>query len=290
MVDVGGYKLHITCVGQGSPTVILDHVGAANSAQWGLVQPTVAQETRVCAYDRAGFGWSDSGPSPRDAQQNVRELHTLLTKADIPAPYVLVGHSFGGNVALLYTATYPDAIVGLVLVDPGKLPNTPGVPSEMNEVWKNEDQTIMRLAPFLSRLGVMRLMALLGAIPGHGDLPAPFGSAFDTLNLTTKFWDTLAAQNEAMLATSAEVLGIQPNLDILPLIVLSAEQPADQSREVWTNLNTKLATRSTDGVHRLVAGSDHMSLALKQEHAQATAEAILQVVEAIRTGQSLAQE
>src|SRR4029079_14258924 len=79
LVDVGGYKLHIHCMGAGSPTVILDHVGAGNSAQWGLVQPEIASTTRVCAYDRAGFGWSDAGPEPRDAQQSAHELHTLLT-------------------------------------------------------------------------------------------------------------------------------------------------------------------------------------------------------------------
>jgi hypothetical protein len=96
LVDVGGYQLHIYCVGEGSPTVILDHVGAANAVQWGLVQPDIAKTTRVCAYDRAGFGWSDTGPLPRDAQQNARELQTLLMNADIPPPYVLVGHAFGG--------------------------------------------------------------------------------------------------------------------------------------------------------------------------------------------------
>lgn len=291
MVDIGGYKLHIYCTGQGSPTVILDHVGAGNSAQWGLVQPTVAQETRVCAYDRAGFGWSDAGPSPRDAQQNVRELHTLLMNADIADPYVLVGHSHGGNVTQLYAATYPDEIVGLVLVDPGQLSATPDVPPGETEVRQSQEEIIMRWAPYLSRLGVMRLVALLGAIPGHGDLPAPFGPAFDALNLTTKFWDTVAAQNEAMPATSAEVLGISPYQEARPLIVLSAEQPkGDRSRQAWTSHNAQLVAHATNSVHYVVAGSDHMSLALKQAQAQATVEAILQVVEAIRTGQPLVQE
>jgi hypothetical protein len=133
----------------------------------------------------------------------------------------------------------------------------------------------------------MRLMALLSAIPGHRDLPAPFGPAFDALNLTTKFWDTLAAQNEAMPATSAEVLDIPPNLGALPLIVLSAEQPGDQSRQVWTSRNAELVTHSTNGIHCIVVGSDHMSLALKQEHAQQTSAAILDVVEAARTRQPL---
>jgi hypothetical protein len=90
MVDVGGYKMHIHCAGQGRPMVILDHVGAANSAQWALIQPAVATQTRVCAYDRAGFGWSEPGPGARDAAHNAQELHTLLTNAGIEGPYLFV--------------------------------------------------------------------------------------------------------------------------------------------------------------------------------------------------------
>src|SRR6266487_4781642 len=165
LIDVGGYKLHIFCMGQGSPTVILDHVGAGNSAQWALVQPEIAKTTRVCAYDRAGFGWSDPGPAPRDARQNVQELHMLLTNAQIAPPYVLVGHSFGGDVARLYADQYRDQVAGMVLVDPGTLFDTPGVPPEINAAWQAEDQIFMRLAPILSRLGVMRLTALAGMTP-----------------------------------------------------------------------------------------------------------------------------
>src|SRR6266536_5507005 len=278
LIDVGGYKLHIFCMGAGSPTVILDHVGAGNSAQWALVQPEIAKTTRVCAYDRAGFGWSDPGPAPRDARQNVQELHALLTNAHIAPPYVLVGHSFGGDVARLYADQYRDQVAGMVLVDPGTLFDTPGVPPEINAAWQAEDQTIMRLAPILSRLGVMRLVALAGMTPGHGDLPASSGAAFDALNLTTTFWDTLSAQNHAMPATSAEVLGASYDYGALPLVVLSADHPMDRSRQIWTGLNTELAARSTIGVHRVVAGASHMALALDRDHAQAAIEAIQQVV------------
>jgi pimeloyl-ACP methyl ester carboxylesterase len=201
LVDVGGYTMHIVCSGPqnaGAPTVILDHVGAANVAQWGLVQPEIAKTIRVCAYDRAGFGWSERGPTPRDARQSMHELHTLLSKAGIPGPYILVGHSYGGNVARLYVAEYPAEVVGMVLVDPGHPFDIPGVPPAINAAWKTEDQTVMRLAPYLSRLGIMRLAAALGAVPGHGDLPAPAGAAYDAVNLTTKFWDTLGDQNKAM--------------------------------------------------------------------------------------------
>src|SRR5215211_8224249 len=117
MVDVGGYSLHINCVGQGSPTVVLDAGLGEWSAQWVRVQRELSGSTRVCAYDRAGMGWSERGPEPRDARQISSELHTLLAKAGIEGPYVLVGHSFGGLYARMYAARYPNQVSGVVLVD-----------------------------------------------------------------------------------------------------------------------------------------------------------------------------
>src|SRR6266542_6487257 len=117
LVDVGGYKLHISCSGTGSPTVILE-AGLANpSSIWGWIQPEVAKSTRVCAYDRAGVGWSDPGPEPRDAQHIATELHCLLQNAGIPRPYILVGWSYGGLYVRMYAGTYPDEVAGMVLLD-----------------------------------------------------------------------------------------------------------------------------------------------------------------------------
>src|SRR4029079_8879704 len=92
--------------------------GGCTSANWGWVQPEIARITRVVAYDRAGFGWSDPGSEPRDALHNVHELHTALAKAGIAGPYVLVGHSYGGPVARVFTSEYPDEVAGMVFVDP----------------------------------------------------------------------------------------------------------------------------------------------------------------------------
>src|ERR687898_2700183 len=117
MVDVGGYSLHINCVGQGGPTVLLDAGSGLFSAQWVRVQREVSKTTRVCAYDRAGMGWSEMGPDPRDARQITGELHTLLNNAGIEEPYVLVGHSFGGMYMQTYAARYPDEVAGVALVD-----------------------------------------------------------------------------------------------------------------------------------------------------------------------------
>ena len=117
MVDVGTHSLHINCLGEGSPTVILEAASGGMSAHWVRVQQQLAQTTRVCAYDRAGMGWSEGGPEPRDAARVTGELHALLEGAGVEGPYVMVGHSFGGLYARAYAARYPDETAGVVLVD-----------------------------------------------------------------------------------------------------------------------------------------------------------------------------
>lgn len=117
LVDVGGYRLAITCAGMGSPTVVLDAGMGDTSEVWHQMQEAVSQFTRVCSYDRAGRGQSDLGPRPRTSQTIISELHTLLTSAYILGPYILVGHSFGGLNMRLYVSQYPEEVAGLVLVD-----------------------------------------------------------------------------------------------------------------------------------------------------------------------------
>src|SRR5215813_11980483 len=132
LVDVGGWRLHLNCTGQArasQPTVILEAGVGDFSVEWSLVQPEVAKFARVCSYDRAGDGWSDLGPHPRTWRQIVYELHTLLDKAGVKPPLVLVGHSYGGWLVRLYAYTYPADVVGMALVEAGadnpwrRLPN-----------------------------------------------------------------------------------------------------------------------------------------------------------------------
>jgi hypothetical protein len=105
LVDVGGYRLHLHCVGQGSPIVILDAGSGSFSLDWAAVQSQLGTSTRVCAYDRAGLGWSEPGPSPRNPQQFASELHVPLTNAGVEGPYVLVAHSISGKTARLLPAS-----------------------------------------------------------------------------------------------------------------------------------------------------------------------------------------
>lgn len=122
MIDVGGWRLHLNCTGPQSssqPTVILEAGVGDFSVEWSLVQPGIAKSARVCSYDRAGDGWSDLGPHPRTFRQLVYELHTMLERAHIAPPYVLVGHSFGGWVIRTYQLTYPGEVAAMVLVEAG---------------------------------------------------------------------------------------------------------------------------------------------------------------------------
>jgi pimeloyl-ACP methyl ester carboxylesterase len=122
LVDVGGWVLHLNCTGEArpeQPTVILEAGIGDFSVEWALVQPEVSGFARVCSYDRAGDGWSEMGPHPRTFQQIVYELHTLLERAGVQPPYVLVGHSYGGWLVRAYQATYPSDVAGIVLVDAG---------------------------------------------------------------------------------------------------------------------------------------------------------------------------
>src|SRR5262245_24393414 len=114
---LAGRKLHLYCSGKGSPIVILVAGGGAFSIDWALVQPRVAQETRVCSYDRAGLAWSDPGPADETVEQTIADLHTLLRAAGEKRPYLLVGASIGGLFIRAYQRAFPDEVAGLVFTN-----------------------------------------------------------------------------------------------------------------------------------------------------------------------------
>ena len=156
MVDIGGYRLNINCTGIGTPTVILESGLGEPARSWIGVQSGVERFTRVCSYDRAGYGRSDPGPQPRSSLQIARELHTLLDKAQTPGPYLLVGHSFGGYNVRVYTGLYRSEVSGVVLVDSSHEDQEQFEPASV----RDQARGLQRLAPYVPLLrffGVMRL-------------------------------------------------------------------------------------------------------------------------------------
>jgi pimeloyl-ACP methyl ester carboxylesterase len=295
LVDVGGYKLHIRCLGAGSPTVILLDGLPSMSAVWANVQPTVVHTTRVCAYDRAGGGWSDPGPQPRDAQQIATELHTLLAKAEIAGPYVLVGQSFGGLYARMYADLYPGEVSGMVLVDASHPEMWDRFPAQITAALRPPlwQANLMRLA---MHLGLLRLTSGNAANCG---LPARQCAEFHAFNVARR-WDTWI---EEMFAPDRDAQVRQTQtLGAMPLVVLtandhgqdfaaqvSADDPElkEQFEQTWQALQAELALLSTNSLHRIIVGAGHASFQLDQQYVPALTTAIRQVVEAARTGQPL---
>jgi pimeloyl-ACP methyl ester carboxylesterase len=279
MVDVGGYSLHINCVGQGSPTVVLDAGSGGFSAQWVRVQREVSGTTRVCAYDRAGMGWSEMGPEPRDAKQISSELHTLLIKAGIEGPYVLVGHSFGGLYMQTYAARYPDEVAGMALVDSSH-PEQFSYRPVARDSYEPQKQ-IFAVTSLLARIGVVRLLYKLS--PAPPELPQQQRAQIDALTPSTRQAVTTAL--EFLAPTQTLRPGSPGSLGNKPLAVVTA----GESEPSWLKQQDKLATLSSNSIHRVVKGATHTSLLYERSDAQATSAAIVEVVAAVRNDRPLAR-
>jgi pimeloyl-ACP methyl ester carboxylesterase len=277
LVDVGGHRLHINCVGEGSPTVILESALGAMSSHWVRVQQQVAKTTRVCAYDRAGLGWSEPGPEPRDARQISSELYTLLKDADTEGPYMLVGHSYGGLYARMYAARYSEEVAGVVLVDsshPEQFTRSPE-----GRAMYEQTRRLGAVIPFLTRFGVIRLF---NVYPAHPDLPPQQRAQIEAFNSSTRQLSATAEEFRATPETMAEVRSTG-TLGDKPLAVISAGEQSSS----WLELQDELAALSSDSIHRVVEGATHESLLYESRDAQVTSAAILEVVEIVRNDQPL---
>lgn len=247
-IDIGGYALRIDCRGRSNPTVVLDAgLGDAGNV-WTQVQDGLAATARVCAYDRAGYGDSDLGPQPRASARLAAELRTLLARAGIPPPYVLVGHSFGGYTMRLFAGLYPRDVAGLVLVDAPHedqiggflryaLPGATNAQEILRRFWRPEwvaDLKLEELQPLARWLGkepktLYAIMSELAAYP--------------------------TSEQEARAA-------VMP--DTVPLIVLMHGERifppgliGDRLEQDWLELQRQLASRSRNGALIIVPNAGH---------------------------------
>ena len=256
LVDVGGYRLHINCLGEGSPVVVMDSGLGDSMLAWSLVQPEIAQTTRVCAYDRAGLGWSDPGPTPRTSQRMVSELHRLLEKAGIEGPYVLVGHSFGGYNVRLYANRYPEEVVGMVLVDPSQSAHV----SKTTQV--DPMPVIAAVLKVIYRLGIPRAIRELRSEHGAGTkLPEEMQAMDRALS-----YDGALAEISGLNKSEAQIRDAGGSLGDMPLVVLVA----------YHRIPEGLATLSSNSTLTVVEGSGHY---IQLDVPQLVVDAVHQVVE-----------
>lgn len=269
MIDVGGHRLHLYCTGQGGPTVVLEAAAPGWSSYWSLVQPEVAKVTRVCAYDRAGLGWSERGPLPRTGQRMARELHQLLSSAGIAGPYLFVGHSLGGFVARLYRQEHPKDVVGMVLVDAGH-------ESELRQAefrtFVNAGKSVLPLLRTMTILGMPRLFAAFDSLPtfsGHQEenVPETVRPMLRAGWLRTNYPTTLKDESDALVETLEQVRRAG-SLDDLPLVVLTATGPVwwqempgavnpIKFRHMWMDLQQALTKLSSNSRQILAEQSGH---------------------------------
>jgi len=285
LVQVGPIRLNIDCSGQSSPTVILESGSGGPSVDWLMVQPEVAKFSRVCSYDRAGYGWSDSGPRPRSSLQIARELHQLLQAAGEKGPYVLVGHSMGGYDIRVYAGQYPNDVAGMVLIDASHEDQDLRAPESIRR-WQQEDHKHAgwkKLKYFFEiHLGWARLTADRDA-PDFW--PKAFREEEEFLMLSTKHQFATIDEDQVFSTLSAAQVRSAGDLGDRPLIVLTAtrqddippeipRKDAQADEDLWVHqLQPELARLSTRGKQIIVDSSHEMPT----EHPEAVVSAIHEV-------------
>ena len=279
LIDVGGYRLHLYSTGAGSPAVILDAALGGSSVSWAWVQPALSQRTRVCSYDRAGFGWSDAGPMPRTAARMAEELRTLLERAGVPPPFIIVGHSFGGLVGLIFAARYRADVAGLVLVDPAHAEDWVN-PAPKEQIKIDRGVRLCRYGVRAAKVGIAQLVAAFGAagvlgvargivrIVSRGGitredegilapvwkLPPEARQPLRQFWTDQKFFAALGSQIESIRVSARETLDAAAGgYGDLPLVTISSTDPGDyrlRQQEALSRLSTR-------GRHLVARASGH---------------------------------
>lgn len=278
--DVGGYKMHLYCTGAGSPTVILESGLGDTYTSWRKVQSPIAKTTRVCSYDRAGLGFSDSSLRPRTSEVIAEELHALLEAARIAPPYILVGHSMGGFDVRLYASLYRNEVAGMVLVDASHPDQENRFPPEL----KTMEGTLLRESEFLEYampFGVPRLLGLCDDDPLQRAAECNWHTAREALAELKSFHES-AAQT----ATTGP-------LGDLPLVVLShdpdrpsadlAPDVAKAANDAWEKMQEELAHLSSRGTQAIAKNSSHY---IQIDRPEVVIDAVHGVVESARAQQA----
>jgi pimeloyl-ACP methyl ester carboxylesterase len=268
--QVNGHRMHLNCTGAGSPTVVLDSGLGWDSLEWSGIQPALAKSTRVCSYDRAGFGLSDPQPGPRDANHIAGELHALLGEAGVAGPVVLMGHSIAGMYIRAYASHYPEQVAGLVFVDS----STP---------LQNRDPRLNMAQgtglPLWASILMMRTVSIAGyprwkgACAGPGNV-AGAGAGLDREaasrigeDLCHVQYKAVQAEFDSFDASGEETVHTGPYGD-LPILVISQDTakqfsghtPTAREREfasTWNGMQEKLKELSTRGRRIIAKGSNH---------------------------------
>ncbi|WP_292415513.1 alpha/beta fold hydrolase [Methanoregula sp.] len=291
LVLVNGSRMHVRCTGTGSPVVVMEAGSTDISLSWGKVQPGVANFTRVCAYDRLGYGWSEPLEGPVTARDVTGQLHSLLGAANITPPYVLVGHSLGGEYVRYYASRYPDDVAGIVLVDPG---------SEWQMVRTGEHFTREQQAAIHTAVLGIRSMreraengtfaANLSLVPADPRLPSYEFHAYQALLAARpSFWEARAVEAESAFSIFSELQQAEITLPKnIPLVVIASgndmgfsQDPSNnaEANAMFRTLQQEMARESANGTYRVAPNTTHY---VQLDRPDIVIEAIRSVVDTAR--------
>ena len=257
LIDVGGHRLHIWCMGSaepGTPAVLFDSGLGGGAFDWVDVAPEVAKFTQSCTYDRAGMGYSDPGPTPRTSGQIADELAALILSSEIARPVILVGLSFGGFNTRIVASEHPDLVAGLVLVsasheNQGERYEAAGVPSG------RPPDLVLKIGPVAASLGILRLMKVtLGAPPEQAD-PSVREYALASAYRTDRFY-AMASELEHTRESGAQVAAARRELD-MPLVVISPSNETGARADINRELQADMVTLSTRACQVVAGQSGH---------------------------------
>lgn len=281
-----GRRINLYCQGKGAPTVVLDAGLGDGAWSWRTVQGRIAATTRVCAYDRAGYGQSDAGPEPRDLRALTRDLEAVLTAGKVPGPYVLVGHSAAGLTTRLYAYRHPERVAGLVLVDP----STEGQSSRLTAAAPGmaTAQALMVGAGKACAQAPRPLAMEPLCVRAPTDFPDPMAGRW-ALMQAPGHYQTVAAELEGLMGPdSAQMEAEWRPFGAYPVQMLTRGESAmpggdkvEQAAvdKVWREMHDETMNLAPRGVHRVIAGAGHY---IQQDRPDAVVDAVVEVVAQVR--------
>jgi pimeloyl-ACP methyl ester carboxylesterase len=294
MVDVGGYKLHMIDSNIGSATVVIDSGAGEKTLDWCLVQPEIATFARVITYDRAGYAWSDVSSLHRTSESIVKELHTMLHNAKIPAPYVLVGHAFGGINVRLFASTYPDEVAGVILIDAAHENMFEKIPQLRPNVF------MLYAVLVANHVGVFRLLNLF-SLTQHklhdviAKYPAYLQRIYPSLISTTKYINAMTQEALLIEDSCKQLKAAGGLLGNKPLTVISSGQQLiyeqiagymipnqDANCDIsWSQLQADLVTKSSQGKQIITRNNGHI---ISLDQPKIIIDAVREMVNALKEG------
>jgi pimeloyl-ACP methyl ester carboxylesterase len=281
LIEVDGHKMHIHAEGEGYPTVVMTCGSGTPSAytDYSALQSKVSELTRVCIYERPGYGWSEHAATERSTEQIVEDLRELLIKAEEKAPYLFVAHSMGALEVLLYAHRYPDEVRGIILID-GTSPY-----KHIHYPQSSIPKPAVRLIRGLMHTGILRAVVEMRMVPLLNErlrhMPEDMRK-IEKAMIYKNLLNNMVIEEGKPLKTSAEAMEGRLNLKALPLIILTAGESL-RMLPGWENSQESLLKLSTNSKQVIIEGADHVSIHLK--HSEEVLTHIRELIDVVKSVQ-----